>query len=553
MTRTKSLILIAGLLILVVLVAALSLPIPLTPYARDRITEALSERFDAKVELASLRVSVLPRLAVAGNGVVLRHRGRTDVPPLIEIESFSADANLWGLFGDPLRLHNVTLGGLQITIPPGGMRGERSEEADSFTGELSRAETKPASSSSAPQDDAGRTAQRPPSKPAAAGRGAEAPLIIGEVVSERAVLRIMPRESGKTPRDFQIHQLTMRDVGANVPWRFRATLTNPTPPGEIHTEGSFGPWSTGEPARTPLEGRYTFKDADLGVFDGIGGRLDSNGRFGGVLERIDVRGRTTTPAFVVTLSGQPAPLETTFHSVVDGTNGNTWLDPVNATLIETPIVAKGGVVGKPGVKGRTISLDVVIDGGRIQDVLRLAMKAKPPVMTGALDLKTAFLLPPGDAEVIDKLQLDGQFSIAKARFTEFSVQEKLAELSQKSRGRKGAPSADAAARVLSDLRGKFVLKQGVLRFSSLRFGMPGAAVQLAGTYALRGERLDFRGTVTLDAKLSELTSGFKSLLLRAVDPLFRREGKKTVVPITISGTRHDPKFGLDIKRAFARP
>jgi hypothetical protein len=44
-------------------------------------------------------------------------------------------------------------------------------------------------------------------------------------------------------------------------------------------------------------------------------------------------------------------------------------------------------------------------------------------------------------------------------------------------------------------------------------------------------------------------SGWKSLLLKVVDPLFRKNGR-TVVPITIRGTRENPRFGLDTKRVF---
>ena len=114
--------------------------------------------------------------------------------------------------------------------------------------------------------------------------------------------------------------------------RFTATLTNPKPPGAIETRGEFGPWAAGEPGDTPLRGAYTFAHADLGVFKGIDGDLTLGGRYSGVLERIGVRGKTVTPNFTVTVAGNPVALSTAFNAIVDGTNGNTWLDPVNATL-----------------------------------------------------------------------------------------------------------------------------------------------------------------------------------------------------------------------------
>ena len=65
---------------------------------------------------------MFPRPEVSADGLSLRHNGRTDVPPLIKIGSFSASAGLFGLIGSPLRLRTVELDRMEITIPPGGLR-----------------------------------------------------------------------------------------------------------------------------------------------------------------------------------------------------------------------------------------------------------------------------------------------------------------------------------------------------------------------------------------------------------------------------------------------
>lgn len=44
----------------------------------------------------------------------------------------------------------------------------------------------------------------------------------------------------------------------------------------------------------------------------------------------------------------------------------------------------------------------------------------------------------------------------------------------------------------------------------------------------------------------------KSALLKVVDPLFRRDGAGAVLPVTIRGTRRDPKIGLDFGRVLRR-
>ena len=55
----------------------------------------------------------------------------------------------------------------------------------------------------------------------------------------------------------------------------------------------------------------------------------------------------------------------------------------------------------------------------------------------------------------------------------------------------------------------------------------------------------------MDAKVSQTVTGFKSLLLKLADPLFNKNGR-TVIPLKISGTRNEPKFGLDMGRVFKR-
>jgi hypothetical protein len=501
----------------VILLVLLSLPIAVEPRVRQRLVNALGERFDSEVQLEALSVSLLPRPRLSGRGLVLRHKHRTDVPPLVTIASFSGEAGLVGLLSDPVRVSHIRLEGLEINVPPGGMSLNDEDKPDG-------------DDDAADKDDNDDEAS---------------PLIVGNLQSERAVLRILRRKPGKEPRVFEIAELDMREVGADSPWPFRANLTNPKPPGRIQTEGTFGPWQAGEPSQTPLSASYRFENADLGVFDGIAGILNSSGSFEGVLERIAVDGTTSMPAFALSDVGNGMPLEARFHSIVDGTNGNTLLQPVEATLGATKIRADGGVVEREGEHGRTVELDVVIDAGRLEDILRLAVKGPRPPMTGVMTLRAKFLLPPGERDAIDKLRLDGTFSVDKAEFTKAQVQDKVEAFSTKARGVKD----DTPDPVLSNFRGTFRMRDGTIHFSDVTFAMPGARVNVRGRFAMESEALDFRGTVRLDAKLSQLTTGVKSFFLRVVDGLFRHDDI-TVVPITIGGTADKPKVGLDYGKAI---
>jgi hypothetical protein len=185
--------------------------------------------------------------------------------------------------------------------------------------------------------------------------------------------------------------------------------------------------------------------------------------------------------------------------------------------------------------------------GRIEDVLRLAAKTRSPPMIGGMKLRAKFVLPPGKRDVIEKMRLDGSFEILSARFTKGSVQAKVRELSQKARPGK----EDPRERVASNFKGRFVMRSGVINLSNVSFSVPGARVDVGGRYTMRAESLDFRGTVRLAAKLSQMTSGVKSVLLKLVDPLFRRDNA-TIIPVTVQGTVDEPKVRLDIKRALTR-
>src|ERR1700730_11280398 len=351
--------------------------IPLsTRYLHKRVVEMLAEKFHADVELKEFHVYLFPGARIEGSGLVLRHEGRTDVPPMISIGEFSAGAGILGLLGKPWKIGQIKLKRLVIQIPP---KGERRKQDWS--------------------------------------KVRDAPILIGEIVSDDAELRLLPKSADKDPHVFAIHHLVMHSVGLDRPASFTAQLTNAVPPGEIDTRGNFGPWSPDDPGQTPLLADYTFDKADLGVFKGISGILSSQGKFGGVLEKIEVEGQTRTPDFTVTVGGHPVALDTDLSATVDGTNGDTLLHPVTARLLNTVIVANGGVVKEPGKKRRLIALEVAVNEGRIEDLLRLAVKADKPIMTGAVKFHTKFELPSEEGDIIVRLNLNGKFDVAKAEFT----------------------------------------------------------------------------------------------------------------------------------------
>jgi AsmA-like C-terminal region len=505
------------------LIFAVALAIPfLSGVARRKVVAVLGRQLDADVELTDLSFRLFPRFRAEGHGLAIRHEGRRDVPPLIRIKQFSAEGNIVGL----LRKHiaRVVIEELDIAIPPdhdrdGGGDGGADSNADQSS-------------------DRGGPAS-----------GVAPTFVIDQLVSNEARLIIIPGEPDQPQKVWTIHHLRMTSAGLGRSMPFVATLTNGVPPGEIETSGSFGPWQSGEPGKTPLHGTFTFDRADLGVFKGIAGILSARGSYGGTLERIDVRGESDTPQFTVMAGGHAIPLHATYHAIVNGTNGNTTLDEVDASFLHTSLVAKGGVIGTPGVDGRTVTLDVVMDRGRLEDVLLMAINTPKPPMTGALNLTTKLVLPPGDRDVVQKLRLDGTFTIAGTRFASSDVQAKINELSHRTRGETPDQRTE---RVSSHFAGSFTLADGTLSIPDVAFDVPGSAIRLSGSYGLVSEKIDFAGTAYTDARISEMTTGSKRVLLKPFDLIFKRNGGGAAIPIKITGTRGDPSFGLDTRHVFTR-
>jgi hypothetical protein len=490
---------------------------------RRRMIATLSERLDSAVELGELQLRVFPSLRAEGKDLIVRKNGRTDVPPMIAIKGFSVDATLAGLW----RKHvaHVQLEGLEISVPP-----DRGDLKDHAIESSERGQAHP---------DGGTYEQ-----------SLEKTVVIDTLQTREARLVIVPSKPNTKPKVWAIHTLEMHNVGANEAMPFQATLTNGVPPGEVATSGTFGPWERDDPGLTPLDGSFDFARADLSVFEGISGMLSSKGSFGGTLDRILVDGETHTPDFTLRISGHPFALHAKYRSLVDGTNGNTRLEKIDANFLGSHLLASGAVLDGPaGQPGRTVTLDVKLDKARIEDMLFMAVKNPKPLMTGGLQMTTKFLLPPGTTDVVDRLRLDGRFAIAKARFTSIDVQAKINELSHRAR----AKNVDAPKdNVVANFQGRFKLADAVISLPDLAFEAPGARVQLAGQFAPKRETLAFKGQLLMDAKVSQTVGGIKGMLLKVVDPIFRKAGGGSAIPIKIGGTVKEPSFGLDVRRVFKR-
>jgi len=518
----------AGIGVVVVLLAAglaiagSMLSARIEPQARQMAIRYLSQRFDSDVELRALHIRLsetsLLRVVLSrgrgisarleGEGLSLRLKNRPDSARLLAIQKFHFEVSLESLMHPPVAVSEVFVDGMEVQIPPRQAQASAESAAGGETG--------------------------------SGQRGASLGVTIGKVIVRNAGLTIQSRNPQRSPLRFNIESLQLESGALGEPTKYETSFTNAEPPGKVHASGTLGPWRAGEPGDTPLTGDYRFEKADLGVFAGIAGTLDSTGQFAGQLSALTVHGEASVPNFRLRMSGNPVPLHARFTVLVDGANGNTTLQPVTATLGSTNFTTSGGIIRHEANQPRTIALDVAMPNGDLRDVLRLAMKGSP-FMEGRLVLHTKLDIPPLTGKVREKLQLDGRFQVLEGKFLHSTIQKQIESLSQHGQGQQQNQDGD---QVVSKMAGAFHLENAVIRFSELSFGVPGADIDLTGDYNLDSDALDFGGSLKLQATVSQMVTGWKRSVLRPIDRFFEKDGAGTFLNIRVDGTSRAPKFGV---------
>jgi hypothetical protein len=515
------------------------------PYVRARIVEALQERFNARVELDSFHMSVRnglegqwgvwaegkglriwPPAQVAGVAVPGPAAALAENRPLIRLEDFRFHAPLIYRRGKPFRITVVELKGLNVDLPP------RSHFEHGVQGNQ-------------------------PFKVGGTSGGGLLQFEVDSVDCSDAQLTLETSKPGKLPVQIAITHFKLTNIGSGKEMGFEAELTNPRPTGAVHTTGTFGPWDGTDLGQSHIAGNYQFDHADLSDFKGIAGILSSTGHYQGTLRDLLVDGQTDTPDFRLRPFDKPMALHTKFHAKVDGTNGDTWLRPVDATLGHSHFAAQGQIVrvlaapsgaGPTQSLGHDIALNVVVDRARIEDFLHLASHNDTPLLTGAVTIKTTMHIPPGPAPVHERLRLNGSFVLDQAQFSSAKIQDGIEQLSLRGQGRPKQVKTTDPASIDSKMEGDFQMGDGSITLPALTYTVPGAVIQLKGTYVVEGGALNFTGNAKMEATVSEMVGGWKGLLLSPLDKYLKKDGAGTEVPIYIRGTREKPQFGIDFSR-----
>ena len=496
----------------------------LEPKMRKKVVETLSARFHSPVELDRLSLSANKDIVVTGGGLRILYLAgptkpdaRPNAPPMLTVESFEFRTGWRELMQPTTRLLTVKVRGLQVNIPPKEDRG-------------------PA------------TADDPKRK-----RQSKLGIAVDRIECTDAKVVIETSTPGKKPLEFDIGRMVLTDVGAMKPLNYDAVLVNPKPVGNVHSTGHFGPWQGDNPRDTPVDGSYEFTQADLSSIHGLGGILSSTGRFSGTLGNLVADGVTDTPNFRLDISDHPMALHTEFHAVVDGTSGDTRLEPVRAQIGRSDVLATGSVTRTLGVKGHITDLTVEMKHGRLEDMQTLAMKGNPTLMRGELAWKAHLVIPQGPMTVSRKMLLQGTFAIHDAFVNNAKMQAQLNSFSERARGKPRLANAQDAATVGSSVSGKFSQADAVVDLTDLDYEMPGARLTMDGQMHLVGSTYELHGKVQTQATASQMTTGWKSLLLSPFDKLLKKNGAGLELPIKVTGTRSTYDLRLDFPHSTDAP
>ncbi|HEY1939409.1 MAG TPA: hypothetical protein VGJ33_15880 [Candidatus Angelobacter sp.] len=482
------------------------------PFTRAAMTQRLEQASSAKVEMRGFRSTFFPYPGCVAEDVVFRKsaQGASQMKqsqPLITIKRLTIQSTYPGLFSTPKRIRKLIADGLRMNIPPGG--------------------TTLSSSGGSNKDE----------------------VVIGELLANNAVLAI--DSANGQALTFPIHHIRFLNISAHGTIPFQVSLQLPMPRGEVEASGWIGPWkdAKGVVRSTPISGGYTLKHADLGIFSALRGNVSSKGEFSGTLERLNVSGSTESPNFEVTDSGHSFHLSTQFRGVVDLKTGDVILPSLNANLGKTHLVSALTVSGKP----KTVELNVTQGKGQIQDLVLLVSSGQSAI-AGPVSFHTKVVLPPEQRIFKERVRLIGEFNIDPASFPSPNTQKGVDQLSERARGEKDKnkdfdadDDPSGFERVISNLKGEVSLKDGTATFPDISFSVPGAQALGHGNYSLVTKRVNFHGTMRMQATVSQATTGAKSVFLKVLDPFFKKKSAGSQVNVAMTGTSSHPQFSAGLK------
>jgi hypothetical protein len=477
------------------------------PFQKQALVDVLQERSARQVVIGRFSKTYFPPGCVA-EGIQFLHRVHKEKEPLITVQKLVMTTTYTRMLTLQRRLTLVRIFNMHVTVPP----------------------TEPGKPN--------------PVMPLTYSANSGASIVVDKTIADGAVMDFLPKKPGNKPFRLVIDKLRLDGIGNNEPMFYRTIISNQMPPGKIYSTGVFGTWNPNNPGSTPVHGTYNFENANLLSFGGISGTLSSTGKFSGTLNHVSVDGTADVPNFKVTDTSHTRRLTTAFKAVVDATKGDTFLNDVTAHFDRTTVKFKGSVTGQEGKSGKIASLDMFEQDGRIEDLLDLFISAKVPPMTGNVSFSGHVDLPPGPEQFVVRMRLEGDFGVGAGKFTDKETEADVTRLSNSAEKKRPSGSENPET-VLSDLKGHAVATNGVARLSHLSFVVPGAKASLDGTYNLVNYKVDLHGILVTTGQPGDATTGFKSFIVKAISPFFKKRKSEKIVPFKMTGTYGNPTLSLD--------
>jgi AsmA-like protein len=502
-----------GAVCLVVLGIVLAAASPYWPYSEKTLVSAIQDKFKANVQVQTFHRFYFPHPGCEADSIVLsRGQNGADGKPLAIAQKLTMTGRYADLLFRSHHIAEIRLEGLQVRIPL-------------------RLENEPSVNSGSDENNDG-------------SKGKTSEVSIGSITADGSVLEFEEGD-GKAPLKFAIHRLKLRSVAAGKAMSYDVSLRNPEPPGELESQGSFGPWQSKQIGEIPLSGTARLRGATLDKYPGIGGTLESEDKFGGTLKQVEVAGEANVADFHLKSPGHGVRVWARFQVTVNALEGEARLKEIMAKVGQSSMHVQGTVAKNARRNRRETSLDFSIQEGRVEDFLWLFNGAAKPPMSGAASCSGHVLVPGFGAGFVKNVVINGKFEISEGHFQK-ATQAKINALSARAQGEKIAAGSEAPEIAVETLSSEVNVQQGVAHLSYVFFEVPGARVRVQGEYNLLNHKVDLHGNLWTNATVSQDTSGIKAALLKPVDPLFKRKHAGAMVAVVVNGDIGSPHYGVEL-------
>jgi hypothetical protein len=474
------------------------------PYSEAQVIPGLEETFKTNVTVGHYRRFYFPHPGCELEMVRLERPTETGREnPLAIVQKIRITGSYSALLFRPYHLSEVELNGLRVRIPAPGEPKNWKESTDK--------------------------------------KDTNSKVSVGKVIADGAVLEV-EKDNNEEPLKFEIHKLELDSITAHEPMKYEVSMSIPEPPGELESKGNFGPWKDAEIEKIPLSGSVKLSGAKLDKYPGLGGTIQSEERFGGTLEQVEVKGEASAPDFELRSTGHKVALRTQFDVVVNAIKGEARLKGVEGRVGQTTIHVSGEVVENAKSGHREASLDFATTNGRAEDLLWVFSSAGKPALIGPAVCSGRLRMRKFGNGFLDALDGEGKFEVKNAHFQK-TVQLKTNALSARAQGKKIKATDEAPEVAVENLSSEVGIGKGVAHLTSTYFQVPGARARAEGTYKIESSQVDLHGDLWTDAPISDDTSGIKSVLLQPLDPLFKRKHAGAMIGVSMEGDIHQPRIG----------